>query len=217
MHFNQPGREDWEGIHSGSSAFAAGGGTTFVDMPLNSSPVTTTPQAFDLKLEAMRQESVTEFALWGGLVPGNLESLLELATRGVVGFKAFMCNSGLAEFGSVDDATLFEGMRVAAQLNLPVAVHAENDAIPALLAAQSQAKGETNARAYLNSRPVTVELEAIGRAILFAEETGCALHCQVRIEFPLGPTRALVDGARRNPPLSQPSGQKEKQREADKV
>ena len=176
VHFNAPGREDWEGVTSGSSAFAAGGGTTFVDMPLNSSPVTTSASAFAAKLEVMRRESVTDFALWGGLVPGNLEALPELAARGVVGFKAFMCNSGLSEFGAVDDATLFEGMRVAAQLGLPIAVHAENDAIPALLAAQAQARGETDARAYLNSRPIMVELEAIGRALLFAEETGCALH-----------------------------------------
>ena len=176
VHFNAPGREDWEGVNSGSSAFAAGGGTTFIDMPLNSSPVTTSPAAFDAKLEVMRRESVTDFALWGGLVPGNLGALPELAARGVVGFKAFMCNSGLAEFGAVDDATLFEGMRIAAQLGLPVAVHAENDAIPALLAAQARANGQTDARAYLNSRPIMVELEAIGRALLFAEETGCALH-----------------------------------------
>ncbi len=176
VHFNAPGREDWEGVTSGSSAFAAGGGTTFVDMPLNSSPVTTSASAFDAKLAVMRRESVTDFALWGGLVPGNLEMLPELAARGVVGFKAFMCNSGLAEFGSVDDATLFEGMRVAAQLGLPVAVHAENDAIPALLAAQAQSLSQTDVRAYLNSRPIMAELEAIGRALLFAEETGCALH-----------------------------------------
>ena len=176
VHFNAPGREDWEGVTSGSSAFAAGGGTTFVDMPLNSSPVTISPAAFDAKLEVMRRESVTDFALWGGLVPGNLEALPELAARGVVGFKAFMCNSGLSEFASVDDATLFEGMRIAAQLGLPVAVHAENDAIPALLAVQAQSRGETDARAYLNSRPIMVELEAIGRALLFAEEVGCALH-----------------------------------------
>lgn len=176
VHFNAPGREDWEGVATGSSAFAAGGGTTFIDMPLNSSPVTTSAAAFDAKLAVMQRESVTDFALWGGLVPGNLENLPELAARGVVGFKAFMCNSGLAEFGGIDDAMLFEGMRIAAQLGLPVAVHAENDAIPAQLAVQAQARGETDARAYLNSRPIMIELEAIGRALLFAEETGCALH-----------------------------------------
>src|SRR6476659_8887938 len=38
VHFNEPGRTDWEGFATGSSALAAGGGTIFFDMPLNSSP-----------------------------------------------------------------------------------------------------------------------------------------------------------------------------------
>src|SRR5215467_3635556 len=38
VHFNEPGRTAWEGIKSGSSALAAGGGTLFFDMPLNSHP-----------------------------------------------------------------------------------------------------------------------------------------------------------------------------------
>src|SRR5882757_9545095 len=38
VHFNEPGRADWEGIATGSGALAAGGGTCFFDMPLNSSP-----------------------------------------------------------------------------------------------------------------------------------------------------------------------------------
>ena len=38
VHFNEPGRTDWEGVATGSAALAAGGGTCFFDMPLNSSP-----------------------------------------------------------------------------------------------------------------------------------------------------------------------------------
>src|SRR6266478_3654104 len=38
VHFNEPGRTEWEGIRSGSRALAAGGGTLFFDMPLNSHP-----------------------------------------------------------------------------------------------------------------------------------------------------------------------------------
>src|SRR5436309_13943369 len=38
VHFNEPGRTEWEGISTGSSALAAGGGACFFDMPLNSSP-----------------------------------------------------------------------------------------------------------------------------------------------------------------------------------
>src|SRR5882757_5330425 len=35
VHFNEPGRGDWEGFATGSRAVAAGGGTLFFDMPLN--------------------------------------------------------------------------------------------------------------------------------------------------------------------------------------
>ncbi len=176
VHFNEPGRTDWEGIASGSAALAAGGGTLFFDMPLNSSPVTTDAKSFQQKLEAMERSSLTDFALWGGLVPGNLEQLPELAACGVIGFKAFMSNSGLEEFGASDDLTLLEGMRVAAGLGLPVAVHAESDAITSLLSKRFQAQGKTTIPDYLESRPVIAELEAISRALLFAKESGCALH-----------------------------------------
>ncbi len=41
VHINEPGREDWEGFETATKAALAGGITSLVDMPLNSSPVTT--------------------------------------------------------------------------------------------------------------------------------------------------------------------------------
>ncbi len=38
VHFNDPGRADWEGFDCGSMGAAAGGVTTVVDMPLNNFP-----------------------------------------------------------------------------------------------------------------------------------------------------------------------------------
>src|ERR1700733_10098186 len=52
VHFNEPGRTDWEGAATGSQAFAKAGGTLFFDMPLNSSPCTVNAKAFDQKLAA---------------------------------------------------------------------------------------------------------------------------------------------------------------------
>src|ERR1700676_3319029 len=95
LHFNEPGRTEWEGAATGSRALAAGGGTLFFDMPLNSTPCTVNAAAFDRKRAALAESSITDFALWGGLVPGNVPEMAELAGRGVVGFKAFMCDSGL--------------------------------------------------------------------------------------------------------------------------
>ena len=54
VHINEPGRTEWEGFETATRAAAAGGITSLFDMPLNSSPVTTTAVALELKLEAAR-------------------------------------------------------------------------------------------------------------------------------------------------------------------
>jgi len=176
VHFNEPGRTDWEGWASGSRALAAGGGTVACDMPLNAHPPTLDGDSFRAKRAAAEAASVVDFALWGGLVPGDLDRLDELAACGVIGFKAFMANSGIDDFPAVDDLTLLDGMARAAALGLPVAVHAENDTITARLAARARAEGRRSVRDFLRSRPAIAEVEAIARAIQFTAETGCALH-----------------------------------------
>lgn len=176
VHFNEPGRTDWEGIETGSRALAAGGGTAFFDMPLNAHPPTLDAESFQLKLAAAQRNSHTHFALWGGLVPQNLDHLEELAECGVIGFKAFMSNSGIEDFSRADDATLCEGMKCAAMLKLPVAVHAESDSMTKALAQECIGQNKTSIRDYLDSRPIAAELEAIRRAVDMAGETGCALH-----------------------------------------
>ena len=176
VHFNEPGRVEWEGARTGSSALAAGGGTMFIDMPLNSSPCTVNGEAFDAKRSALEAASVTDFGLWGGIVPGNTSHLRELAERGVMGFKAFMCDSGLAEFPRSDDDTLYSAMREAARLDLPVLVHAENEETTKAITQRLIQAGQTDIRAFLASRPIAAEVEAITRAGRMARETGCRLH-----------------------------------------
>jgi allantoinase len=193
VHLNDPGRADWEGWDTGTAALAAGGATTCVDMPLNAHPPTVDAAAFDAKRAAAEGAARVDFALWGGIVPGNLDELAGLAERGVVGFKAFMSGSGIDDFEAADDLTLYEGMARAAQLGLPVLVHAENDAITAALAARALAAGRTEMRDWLDSRPVVAETEAIARAIAFAEDTGCSLHV---VHVSTGRGVALVAEAR---------------------
>jgi allantoinase len=173
VHFNEPGRTEWEGAATGSRALAAGGGTLFFDMPLNSTPCTLNAREFDRKRAALEASSIADFALWGGLVPGSVSQMAEMAARGVVGFKAFMSDSGLPEFARADDATLFEGLREASRLGLPVAVHAENDELTRGLAERTIAR---TPRAFLDSRPVIAEVEAIQRVLLLAAEVRAKLH-----------------------------------------
>ena len=194
VHFNEPGRADWEGFGTGTRALAAGGGTLFFDMPLNAHPPTCDAASFGLKLAAAQTKCITDFAFWGGLVPGNLDRLAELAARGVVGFKAFMSNSGIDDFSSVDDATLRAGMKLAASLHRPVAVHAESETLTSRLAAERVAAGKISIRDYLESRPVVAELEAIERALNLAGETGCALHV---VHVSSGQGVAMIAAAKR--------------------
>ena len=69
VHFNEPGRTEWEGFETGSRAAAAGGTTTIFDMPLNSHPPTIDGPSFDAKRAAAEKSSLVDFGLWGGLVP----------------------------------------------------------------------------------------------------------------------------------------------------
>ena len=176
VHFNEPGRTEWEGAATGSRAFAAAGGTLYFDMPLNASPCTVNAEAFDEKCAALSKSSVTDFALWGGIIPGNRCEMEELAERGVVGFKAFVSDSGLPEFPRSDDLTLYEGLREAARLDLPVSVHAESEEITRGLSQRMLAAGRFTVRDYLESRPVIAEVEAIERVTLLAREAGARLH-----------------------------------------
>ena len=169
VHFNEPGRTEWEDIAHGSAALAAGGYTCFVDMPLNNVPVTTTAGAFDLKLTAMQRSARVDFGLWGGLVPGNLDQLAPLVDRGVMGFKAFMCPSGVDEFPACDIATLREGMKRIAELDSILLVHAED---PTLL----REPAGPAARDFVASRPPEAEVQAIETCVALSRDTGCRVH-----------------------------------------
>ena len=193
VHFNEPGRTDWEGFATGSRAAAAGGTTTVFEMPLNAHPPTTNRENFELKRAAAEAASFVDFGLWGGLIPGNLSDLEALRDCGVVGLKAFMCNSGISDFPHVDTATLRAGMERAADLDLLVAVHAESEEMTSALTGAARAAGKGEIRDYLDSRPIAAELEAIRAAIDLAGETRCRLHI---VHVSCGSGVALVAEAR---------------------
>jgi allantoinase len=129
-----------------------------------------------MKRAAAEASSLVDFGLWGGLIPGNLADLEALRDCGVVGLKAFMCNSGIGDFPFVDEKTLQAGMKRAAELDLLVAVHAESEEMTGALTGAARAADKKGVRDFLESRPIAAELEAIRVAIDLAAETGCRLH-----------------------------------------
>lgn len=176
VHFNEPGNEEWEGFETGSRLLAAGGITRYFEMPLNSNPPTIDVGALRLKKELAKEKSIIPPYFWGGLVPGNVQQLAALAKEGVVGFKAFLSNSGFEPFPSVEKETLLEGMREIARLGKILALHAESNELTDFMQREKRKKGKTTPQDYAESRPIIAEVEAVHRALYFAELTGCSLH-----------------------------------------
>ena len=176
VHFNEPGRTDWEGWASGSRAAAAGGTTTVLDMPLNSVPPVLDGASFDIKKEAAEKSSVVDFGLWGGLVDADPASLRELSERGAVGVKAFLCDSGVAEFPALQADDLVPALRAAAQAGLIVALHCEDDALVREATARVRGDGRHDAAGWPLSRPPLVEIRAVAGACAAAREAGARIH-----------------------------------------
>jgi allantoinase len=165
VHFNEPGRTEWEGFLSGTAAAAAGGVSTVCDMPLNCHPPTLDARSLALKRAAIAEHAYVDYACWGGVVPQSLAHLGELHEAGVVGVKAFLCDSGLAEYPRVDEFSLLDIMQRCAELGLLLGLHAE-----------SAHHFDPQASDWASSRPPAAEFEAVRRALEIARETGARVH-----------------------------------------
>ncbi len=171
VHINEPGRTEWEGFETATKAAIAGGVTTLVDMPLNSSPVTTTAKAFDAKLAAAKNKLHCNVGLWGGLIPGNTGDIEPLVKKGVLGFKAFLTHSGIDDFPNATEADLRKAMPLIAKHGLPLLVHCE------LTDDKKRTTGNVRSyNNYLTSRPAAWENEAIALMISLCREFNCRTH-----------------------------------------
>lgn len=175
VHFNEPGRTEWEGIRSGSAAAAAGGITTIVDMPLNSHPSVTTGQLALAKKSSLDGRSYVDYGLWGGITADNCRNHSELnnqLSHGLIGFKGFMSNSGILDFPYLDRSALREAMAFCAERQVLLALHAEAEEE---LAKTAHRQGSSR-RSFLDSRPIEAELRAIEWIIEDALRYGTAVH-----------------------------------------
>ena len=173
VHFRDPGyahKEDWG---SGSAAAACGGVTTVFDMP-NTNPPTGSLEALALKQKNAAISHV-DYGIYGLLDEDNIDQLEALIDAGVTGFKCFMGNT----FGNLpapSDGAILEGFEILARRGVRCTVHAENPSIMARRQARMEQAGRADRHAHLAARPEVCEIEAIGRAITFAEWTGARLH-----------------------------------------
>jgi allantoinase len=171
VHVNEPGRTEWEGFRTATESAAAGGIATLVDMPLNSSPVTTTVKALQQKREAARGQLRVDVGYWGGVVPGNVSELAPMTAAGALGFKCFLVDSGIEEFGWVTESDLRPAMQELASLRSPLLVHAE------VAGPLREPRGDPlKYKTYLDSRPRESENQAVALAARLCAETKARTH-----------------------------------------
>ena len=174
VHVWEPGT-DIEGFRAASEGAAAGGITTFFDMPLSDPPTTDLP-GFEHKLRLARAGCIVDFGLWGGLVPDKLQEVPALTERGVIGFKAFLNRPRISFFTNIEDGSLLEGMALIRDAGSVIGLHAENDAILRRRKEVLELAGRRDPKSHAEWRPPIAELEGIQRSLLFAREEGVSLH-----------------------------------------
>ena len=176
VHINEPGRTEWEGFETATMAAAAGGVTTFVEMPLNSIPATTTVEAFRGKLASAEGKLFIDAGFWGGVVPGNCGELPALYKEGVFGFKCFLVPSGVPEFEAVTEADLRQSLPELARMGAILLAHAE---VPGPIEDATTRISAKDRRAYstwLLSHPSTAEDQAIELLIRLSQEYKARVH-----------------------------------------
>jgi len=92
VHFREPGMTDAADIYSESRAAAAGGVTSFFDMP-NNTPATTSNEAIKAKREIARKNSAVNYSFYIGATSDNINEIKSADPHTVCGVKVFMGSS----------------------------------------------------------------------------------------------------------------------------
>jgi len=178
VHFDTPGFTHREDFYHGSMSAAAGGITTVIDMPCTSLPPVTDGKNFDEKFAAIKNESVIDFGLYGGVCANNFEqftqSMEELADKKVRGFKTYFV-SGMKTFPQVSLFQFESILKKTKELNLPVLLHAEDSEVVSAMTKKYENANDDYIR-YCNSRPAQAEVTAIANAIEIAKRVNGNLH-----------------------------------------
>jgi allantoinase len=181
VHFDDPGFTHREDFASGTSAAAAGGVTCVVDMPCTSLPPVIDADALATKLRAIQAKAHVDFMLWGGLSgavvaeDGWRDRLAELTESGVAAVKVY-CLSGMETFPELDYDQIGAVLVAAADLGIPVGVHAEDATVIRELTREIRGRGGDDPAAYAESRPALAEVAAVRRIIELCRDSGCRTH-----------------------------------------
>jgi len=123
VHFREPGLTHKACIATESKAAAAGGTTSFMEMP-NTKPSATTQERLEEKYEIGRKTAYTNYSFFMGATNDNLDEVLKTDAKQVCGVKIFMGSSTGNML--VDNAKTLEGL--FSNVEMLIATHCEDEA-----------------------------------------------------------------------------------------
>ena len=173
VHFRDPGLTHKADMYTESMAAAAGGVTSYMDMP-NTNPLTTTLEALENKFQDAATKSIVNYSFYFGATNDNADLMPKLDKQKVCGVKLFM--------GSSTGNMLVDQMdtlkNIFANAGMLIATHCEDQQIiSANTAAYKEKYGEDPDVKY---HPEIRNEEACYRssalAVQMAKETGARLH-----------------------------------------
>ena len=176
VHFREPGLTDKATIATESRAAAAGGVTSFMEMP-NTVPQTTTLEALKEKYAIAAKDSLINYSFFFGATNNNVADFEKLNPQKTCGIKLFMGSSTGNML--VDKREQLEKIfSTAKQLGLPVAVHCEESSIIAENSKRikEEAGEDPDVKYHPLIRSVEACYESTKCAVELARKFGTQLH-----------------------------------------
>jgi len=174
-----------EDFTSGTSAAAAGGITTVVDMP-NNQPTTMSAQTLKERMRLARPSILVNVA-FNSAFPSQLHDIPRIVNTGAVGFKLYL----LEQIGGVnieDNGALLRAFKATRQTRLPIAVHAEDRRMIRQAQRNLMERGQNDLAAFIEAHSTSAEEKAVKRATEFSRLSGAYLHvCHVSSEKAVKP------------------------------
>lgn len=187
VHFRTPGAEYKETWESASKAAISGGVTTVFDMPNNTpSCITAERLAEKKKIIDAQLKIPLRYGLYLGADQNHLDEISKVKDQ-IVGLKIYM-GSSTGDLLMRDPAGLEKAFRIAAENDVLVAVHAEDEDLIEKRKVECKAALHLGAKAHSVIRNAEVAARAVGVAIGLAKKYGTRLyiaHVSTREELDL--------------------------------
>lgn len=162
-----------EDFISGTAAAAAGGVTSVIDMP-NNKPLTMSSNSLRERMKIAERRVITNVAFYSAF-PRELSEIYSIIKEGAVAFKLFLSQK-IGGLDIEDDEILLRAFNKASELEVPIAVHAEDREMIEKAESELRKAGRRDAQAHLEAHSPEAERNAIQRTIRLVEQTNAHVH-----------------------------------------